>query len=82
MAFIAPSRQVSTPALGLRMNEFRENPSKNKKLFAVGADEPSSSKSATGLNEGVVSDMVREECGWEKKGNSVGVYSGTVCLFQ
>jgi len=42
-----------------------------KILFALGADEPSSSEAAKGLKEGVVSDVMRGGCWWKKRGSVV-----------
>jgi len=47
LALIAPSRQVSTPSLGLRLNGYHENP--HNFFFCVRC-EPSSSESAKRLN--------------------------------
>ena len=59
------------------MNGYCENPRKAK-LFALVADEPSSSGPAKGLKEGIVSHVKHEMCGRKKKREMVSVCSVTL----
>jgi len=87
LALIAPSRQVSTPALGLRLDGYHyENPPEKKSClrWVRTNRDPVPVSILKGLKVGVISDVVRDVCWWKRRGwverEIISLYFGTFCL--